>query len=220
MNSTLTSVAEETLWAAINLVGPSSVKMKDLGESRGHNYRCDLPVDYADNHYRRSEFLKKFGYAVPSADAINAIREFLAGDSVLEIGAGRALWAALLKRAGVEVEATDKWTPKQSGYDVFKESDDTYTHVRHVDAQLASELTCHGCLMTVWPPYGDAMAAKALAGFRQNKVIYIGEWEGCTANDAFHLALDKDWIQQAVVEIPKWWGLHDAVYLYVRKSNP
>lgn len=175
------------------------------------------PVDFADHHYRRSLFLRRFAYAVPTTEAIDEILEFLAGDSVLEIGAGRALWAFLLQLAMAKVEATDRWTPMESGYESFKDNNHTYTHVRHVEARLAAELTAHPCLMAIWPPYANAMAVDALRVFRGDKVIYIGEIQGCTASDDFHRLLDTDWREKQVVAIPQWWGINDAIYFYVRK---
>lgn len=213
MNSTLTSVVGEALWANINLHGPGSVRMHLVdGILR--------PLDYADRTYRRGRFLAEFAYAVPTPEAIQAIMDFLDGDALIEVGAGRALWTHLLQLAGATVVPTDRYTPKESGYEVFKHNDHTWTRVRHVEAKLAEELTTHGCLMTIWPPYGNAMAVDALRAFRGGKVVYVGEQYGCTATDAFHDELEQNWVEQKAVVIPQWYGVNDEVYFYVRKPNP
>ena len=61
------------------------------------------------------------------------------------------------------------------------------------------------------------MAATALECFPGSVVIYIGEgWGGCTANNAFHDALEKDWTCVSQVEIPRWEGLNDYLSIWVR----
>lgn len=60
------------------------------------------------------------------------------------------------------------------------------------------------------------MAHRALAAYAGSTVIYIGEGHGgCTANDAFFDAL-AHWTVEREVELPQWWGVHDALTVYRR----
>lgn len=167
---------------------------------------------------RREDFATTMAWAVPSKWAIKRIAKFT--NSILEIGAGLGLWAHLLRRAGVTVTATDYFAFRGNfiarGADNFTEVLD----MKHTDA-IKAYGHLHECLMLCWPPYSDPMAYEALKKFKGPKLIYIGEYDGCTADNTFQKYVENNFELEADVRIPQWLGLHDYLSLYRRnQENP
>jgi hypothetical protein len=91
--------------------------------------------------------------------------------------------------------------------------------VECLGAYAAAREATEQTLLSIWPAYAEGWAAAALAVFRGSRLIYTGEGNGgCTADDAFHDLLDRDWSLHAEIDIPQWWGLHDGLFLFNRKA--
>ena len=167
-------------------------------------------------HYtKRGEFTAFFSWAVPSYDAINKIKEFANGDTILEIGAVLGLWAKLLELEGAKIIATE---PRSDGYKHNKLDDSYYYFNCHKLNYIESldKFKDLNILMLCWPPYDTEMAFNTLEKFTGNKFIYVGEINGCNATDSFFSLLDKEWKEMDEISIPQWWGIHDVVKLYER----
>jgi hypothetical protein len=59
----------------------------------------------------RDELCRRFAWAIPSPQAVHALRRVLARRGLVEIGAGTGYWAALLAHAGVDVRGYDTAPP-------------------------------------------------------------------------------------------------------------
>lgn len=76
-------------------------------------------------------------------------------------------------------------------------------------------------LMISWPPHDSPFARDALAAYRGDTFIYIGEGiGGCTADDDFFALLEDEWEEVAglFAEFVSWSGINDAITIYRRKS--
>ena len=169
-----------------------------------------------DEFIRRRDYANQFGWSVPSKEAIEKIKEFVGNESVLEVGAGRGLWAKLMQDAGISVVPTDYFV----SHGIEKEKNPrTFTEVeklKHLDA--VNKYGDNKVLMLSWPPYNDPMAYETLKNFNGDKLIYIGEGVGgCTADDQFCKLLNELWQEIEIIDIPQWSGIHDYLTLYVRK---
>ena len=176
------------------------------------------PIDF---HARRDHFRATFSYAVPTPRAVSRIAAFAGDGGVCEVGAGRALWARLLRDHGVRVDATDYAAEAggisnaKSGY--FNQSPHLFHPVRQAFARRAAAETEARTLMMIWPPYGNPVASLSLEAFRGDQLVYIGEdRHGCTADDAFFDQLESGWERVGGVGIPRWGRLQDRVNLYRR----
>ena len=197
-----------TLWDDILAAGPQ--------------LRLDSDCDYVAEHARREAFRRTYAYAVPSQEAIQRIIAFADGP-IVEIGAGRGLWAHLIQLAGGEVRPTDMAVEgrnmlRDNHYAHLREGE-AWTHIERMDAVTAAANAPEPTLMTVWPAYEDEWAYRALLAFRGARVVYVGEgYGGCTADDAFHNELGSIWELADEVSIPQWDCLHDSLFLYSRKE--
>ena len=175
---------------------------------------------------RRRFFVSYFAWAIPTEEAIATIRRFANGQPILEVGAGKGLWASLLQKTGATVLATDDLSTHSGQNDP---SDDPRYRVRkaftfverlnHLEA-LSKYGFCP-TLMMCWPPFGLGMSEETLREYRGDRLVYIGEQqaaaEAVTGSESFHHRLQQDWHLSAKITVPRWPGVYDAVFLYRRK---
>ncbi len=174
-----------------------------------------LPRNYDDPRGNRwdwrTELRRVYSYAIPEWGAVRALLDL---SPIVEIGAGNGYWAKILAGAGADVIAYDAypatWTNNYvNGIEWFP--------VIHGNA-FAAGMHPGRVLFLCWPPYDDPMAHDALVTHRAaggTRVAYIGEgYGGCTADDAFHDALARDYTKTAEQSLPQWDGLHDRLLIY------
>ena len=190
---------------AIVAMPPSALyaKIEALGPTPGGD-------DVMKSWKRRQTFIDHFGWSVPSREAVQTIAAFVGERRVLEVMAGRAVWASLLAAEGVDVVATDSgaWHLDLPPYFPVEEAEARDAVVRHRDAAV---------LMMSWPPMHEA-AERALLEFRGDQLVYIGEWNGCTATPEFHSLLGRGWTSRRV-SITSWDSIHDSLYLCERRAG-
>lgn len=178
-------------------------------------------IDELNGIFARHQLVRRFAWAVPSTEAIEAIAEL--GKPVLEIGAGLGYWGWLLQQLDVDVELYDRepedettwssidiepWLPVREGTeDVLLERNGWPDHA----------------LLLCWPPYKSTMPERCLERFAGDTLIHVGEHGGCTARDEFYeqLPVDADeprngWRLERGVAIPQWYGIHDLLTIYRR----
>jgi len=201
------------IWEEIEEHGP---KEFDLNNS---------PIDpnrIYDEYEKRENFIKNYGWAVPSKEAIETIKEFVGKDKILEIGSGLGLWAKILKEEGLYVATTDLLEDSNfCGLSLEERNKEPYTQVykgNHLESiKFHNKSNKYNVLMIIWPPYNEPMANEALKEFAGSKFIYIGEgMGGCTGDDSFFCTLQEEWTEIESVNIPQWTGIHDYLSLWVR----
>jgi hypothetical protein len=157
----------------------------------------------------RSGLILKYAFAVPSTEAVLAVAKF---SPLVEIGAGTGYWANLLKSAGADVIA----------YDVKKLGSDEYDFAEAYFDILEGEPSIAGqhpdrTLFMCWPCFGKPWAFEAASLHRKaggKRLIYIGEYRGRTADDEFHDFLERNCSLDKEIELPKFPGIHDKLYIY------
>ena len=174
-------------------------------------------------HVLREKLTRQYSWAVPSREAIRWIASRC--QLIVEIGAGRGYWANLLVKAGVDVVAYDCAIDQEGEmisnghhYDQKKgESNNLFFPVQNGWPPYAARHTDR-TLMLCWPPYETNMAAMALKHYCGDRVLYIGEFHGCNADDSFFEMLDNEWQEIGECEIPTWPGIRDRICLFERKG--
>jgi len=149
----------------------------------------------------RRVMCETFSFAIPSLEALQLIAKF---QPILEIGAGSGFWATLLKRHNCDVITTDikKSFPKE------------FTEIEYLSAIDAIEKYPDRNVFCSWPDL-DTWAEEVLP-YIKNKLIYIGEWNGCTASDNFHDILAKEFKIIAKCTIPQWYLINDNLTVLER----
>ena len=149
---------------------------------------------------------RHFAWAVPTGEAIAVIRKHSA--SVVEIGAGSGYWAWLMQQAGIDVAAFDLDPPPF-----------TWAEVKRGDERRASDHP-DKALLLCWPPWAAGVASRALAAYRGEHVVYVGEWMGYNAEPDFFASLA--WFFECIdsVDIPQWCMRDDRLLVFRRRPLP
>ena len=175
---------------------------------------------------QRMSFVERFSWAVPSREAIAEIIRFAAGDLILEVCAGRGLWARLIEGAGGRIIATDEepgWESRTEGRSptiptAIAEARRCFTDVEPLDAVAAVRAHPEArVLMMVWPPYDDPMDFEVLDAFDGDRLIYVGELGDCTGSAAGAARIEAEWEEEQQIWIPQWPGCHDSMTLWRRR---
>lgn len=172
------------------------------------------PSNFLEGFHQRPRYVERYAWAVPNEKALQTIAKY---GPILELGAGTGYWAYLLKRRGVSVRAYDLHPPNRSD-NHYHPDQKTWTMVYCGGAEKLA-LYPKRALLLCWPPYASKMAYEALQTYQGSTVIYVGEWEGCTADNAFHASLMKHWTQVENVDLPTWPGIRDYLSVWKRKRD-
>ena len=160
----------------------------------------------------RRHFTALISWSIPDENALKAIKEFVGNNKVLEVGAGFGFWSKLLQLCDCDIIPTDNF----SSYGTSSEK--SFTGVEKLESLDAIKFYQNSnVLIMIWPPYNTSMAYNALTNFKGNKLVFIGEDRGCNADDDFFEELEQNWIQEAIINIRQWDGIHDSLFLYNRK---
>lgn len=179
----------------------------------------------------RQELVRQYSWAIPSHEAIKWIVDRT--KSIVEIGAGRGYWASLLHQAGAEVFAYDTavsksrmgkngWHNPRSRFApdyLSSPESESGTLFYPVKRGGPIRVTDHpdSTLMLCWPPHSSRMARQCLKFYQGNRLIYIGEWDGCCADSKFFQQLEAEWKEVDSCEIPQWPGIRDRIWYLERK---
>lgn len=175
----------------------------------------------------RERMVRQYSWAIPTPQAI----KWVAGHAgrIVEIGAGRGYWAALLDKAGVCVAAYDNrvqdgrmlpngyhdphpmWQKGESLCDVL------YFDVRRGGPPQVRNLPGH-TLFLCWPPHSNPMAWTALQYYRGAQFIYAGPVSSACGTDAFWKDVETKWTEADECDIPTWPNQQDRLVLFERKA--
>lgn len=157
---------------------------------------------------------REYSYAIPSYEIIGAIRT-IAGDHIVELGAGTGYWAKFLSQYGLDVLAFDT-KDTRSSY-----CNDVYYYKVNEAGHEALSWNSDRSLLLCWPPYRETFAYDCLRAYQGNSIIFIGEdYGGCTGTDEFFDLLEKDWeLIYRNYDVLNFSGIHSCETIYKRKSD-
>lgn len=160
-------------------------------------------------------YTHKFSWAVPDDQAIEIIAAY---SPLVEVGAGTGYWSWLLREAGADVLAYDKYPPSEASREnTFHAGKPTWTQVLQGDESVLDAIEGR-TLFLCWPPHNDKMAFNALSRFIGDGVIFVGEYGGATGDPQFFQLLETGWDEEFSAPIPNWTGRDDALFVYRRKG--
>jgi hypothetical protein len=189
-------------------------------------YRVEM-----DKLPQRKDLVSEYAWAVPSPATLRRLVALDLGP-VVELGAGSGYWAFCLEQLGMDFVCYDENPPGDTTAEGNHWHPGTRQWVPVLKAGIeAIAMHPDRALMLCWPPYNEAMAAKALRAYQGNTLIYIGEGHGgCTADDEFFAMLGDDtydedyntitneseWKHVESIGVIQWEGLHDTCEVYRR----
>ena len=166
-----------------------------------------------DGHATRWHMVKRYSFAIPTAQAMKVLAEH---QPILEVGAGNGYWAYEMRARGIDVVATEKCQHiKNNRYGFVK----TWTEVFHATAAQAIKQCANHTLFLCWPCYDKSWAYRVLKMYKGNILIYVGEGRGgCTADNRFHDLLINEWDEIDCVQIPRWYAIYDTLTVWRRSA--
>jgi hypothetical protein len=169
----------------------------------------DPGVETLDRH----EFVGKYSWSIPDPVSLDFVAQHVVGGAVDPL-AGTGYWAYLLGQLNVDVTCYDL----QPGSNPWHRDEALWTEVVEMDGADAAAKHADRTLILAWPPYGEDVGTRVLRAYRGERVIYIGELNGCCGDDDMLDELDENWEAVAQRAPVQWWGLHDRITVYERKT--
>lgn len=187
------------------------------------------------DYYERSVFTRNFGWSIPCKEAVDAIKQY-AREPLYDVMAGTGYWAKILRKAGINVIASDihRLTSKNPYHHEVEDAKgrDVTQFVKIEKERLlrrnALKVAHHlgqgrltGDVLLSWPPYKKAFATDLLTMLPiGTRVFYIGEGGGgCTGDASFHHCLGLNFKALHKEDLPNWQGIHDSLMIYEKQKN-
>lgn len=167
-----------------------------------------------ESYSSRLELVRKYSWAVPNKEAIEEIVKY---SPIVEAGAGTGYWASLIKDAGGDIIALDKFPPG-AGNNYYQHNSQYYPVV-YGDAETIASYS-ERTLMLCWCPYDTDMGHDHIALYTGKTLILIGEGRGgCCGNDKMFDLIDVNFTFKKLIKIPQWAGIHDTLVIYTRNID-
>lgn len=177
--------------------------------------------NYVVDITKRRYFVAFYSWSIPNRGSLEKMMNFIGNDKVLEVGCGNGLWAHLLKLSGVDIVATDIDNDPSNVYAGIKiDIDDinysTYIKVEKYSAKEAVKIyNDRNVLFSCW---GSGAEHDGIPDFTGNKIIWIGEKSGGCTEDYIGSTEDSGWEIMDEIDIPVWYGIHDEMIFYEKKT--
>lgn len=190
-------------------IGPSAF---GWGPPVARRWDWDFNPDHKNTD--RRDLVHAFSWTITDPWAVHFVATYARG-RLIDPMAGTGYWAFLLAQLGVDTVCFDD----KPGADNFWHGN-AYRWVPIAPGDAAKTVVAHSdrVLLLAWPPYSDPAGYRALRAYRGDRVIYLGEHDGCTGDEALRRELDRNWAIEARREPIQWEGMHDDITVYRRLS--
>ena len=167
----------------------------------------DLRKLTMERYVLRQALVAKYAWAIPSEEAIELLLRY---SPLVEMGAGTGYWAALLRRAGGDVVAYDRYPPPDPR-NRWHAGQAPWTEV---EPGGVKRLRLHGdrTLFLCWPPEDEPMGVQSLSAYPGGTVVFAGE---PTSGGELTRELDR-WDLVETLDIPRWEGIRDRMFVLRR----
>jgi hypothetical protein len=175
----------------------------------------DLRKLSLERYLLRQRMVARFAWAFPTAEAIALLLDHA---PLVEMGAGTGYWAWLVRQAGGDILAFDRYPPPDPR-NRWHAGEKQWTEVRPGGARLLARHPGR-TLFLCWPPQDEPMAVQCLEVFRGDVVVYVGEApraedEPTGSGDPF-----VGWEPVETLDLPQWESVHDRLFVLRRGQPP
>lgn len=197
-------------WVASG-VAPSAAELR----AQGFAGPADAKAAGADNlRLARKAFVRDWGFAIPCAEAIAALRRL---GPIVEVGAGTGAWTALLRAAGHDMIATDLAAgASHYGFAVAR-----HAKVEQLGAADAVRRYPDRDLFCSWPSENEAWLAEALRALAPGRrcALILDDRGVTTGDEGLRAVLAEAFRPLETVTIPQFPGVCDRLHVYERRSD-
>ncbi len=197
--------------------GQVGLEIGGMDTPGGKPYVVDDQEFPAWNYLRFREFaVHRWAWTVTDPETVKFVVEHC-GPRVIDPMAGTGYWGYLLKQFDVDVLSSDIDPPGPfRETNIYHPDTEPFVKISRCRADAAVRLADHDrTLFLAWPPM-DNGAAQCLRAYPGKRLIHIGEFGGCTADEDFFAELDKNWTEVKTHRPVQFFGLHDYVTVFDR----
>lgn len=183
----------------------------------------------------RRAFTMNFGWSIPCKEAVDVIKQYVR-EPLYDVMAGSGYWAKILRKAGVNVIASDIHKVLNKNNYHQKKDDTGARDISHlikpekekIIRRNALQVGHHiktgrlkGDVLISWPPYQSSFSTDLLELLPlRSRVFYIGEdMTGCTGDASFHHFLCTNFKTLHTEDLPQWQGIHDYLSVHEKMGN-
>lgn len=206
--------SENPMWDAVR---PRVRRDTTFGYDAGLKVGGLLDLDAFRDRFTLTE---QYAWTITAPDTVTFVAQHL-GPRAFDPLAGTGYWAALLRRHGVDIIASDLNPPQPDERNMYHRTGVQHVDVRAVEAIDACRRFGVGrSLLLSWPPYDHPIGAAIVRAFTGDRLVYIGEMDGgcCGDDDLFEL-LREDWVVVDEHRPIQFHGMHDWVTAYQRRTR-
>jgi hypothetical protein len=162
-----------------------------------------------ERYVLRQALVAKYAWAVPSTEAIELL---VRHSPLVEMGAGTGYWAWLVRQAGGDVVAYDRYPPPDPR-NRWHAGESTWSEVQPGGAKRL-RLHPDRTLFLCWPPEDEPLGVEALRAYEGREVVFVGEPVAATP---WAEELSR-WEVAETLEIPQWEGIRDRLFVLRRPT--
>lgn len=168
-------------------------------------------VSYSGRLAPRWPIVRRFAFPILDWSSANVLTHL---SPLVSVGCGGGYVERLITQMGGEVVATDAH-PTDNKY----HNGPQWSEVVACDGIEAARRHPGHTLLLSWPEMAE-WPLETLTAYEGDVFAYIGEGPGgCCADDAFFDALEAEWCEVSRIDIPRWAGVHDALFIYERRRG-
>jgi hypothetical protein len=177
------------------------------------------PLDKPRSNVERTDMVKRYAWTITDPDTVAFVAKHSNG-RIIDPLAGTGYWGWLLAQHGIDAVSYDLNPPEaDTEHNQWHRNVAAHSTVHRLAAAEAVALHPDRTLLLAWPPYDEPVGAKVLNAYRGDRVIYIGEGNGgCCGDDDMFAALERDWAETVDHRPVQWFGMHDWVTVYDRRT--
>jgi hypothetical protein len=167
----------------------------------------------------REDFVGRYAWTVTDPESVSFVALHCHRDGLVDPMAGTGYWGYLLAQLGVEVSSYDL-NPPRDGDNHWHKEGGHWADVEQMDGVESVRKHPDRVLFLAWPPYSSSVGEEIVRAYEGLKVIFIGEGSGgCTGDEELYELLDSEWREVANHTPVQWYGLHDVIRVYERRTR-
>jgi hypothetical protein len=168
-----------------------------------------------ERYVMRQRMIAKYAWAVPNTEAIELL---IRHSPLVEMGAGTGYWAWLVRQAGGDILAFDRYPPPDPR-NRWHAGERQWTEVRPGGPRL---LVGHPgrTLLLCWPPEDEPMAAQCLEAYAGDALVYVGELSPGFDRATGSARVLEQWEPVETLELPQWESVQDRLVVLRSAKGP
>lgn len=166
----------------------------------------------------RKDFVSSYSWSIPCKEAFDLIKKYSNGNTIYDVFCGTGYWCKLLQDEGFNTIASDLFLGEENKY----KHTSTFVNVEKKDAiEVIASLNESINILLSWPPYEESLGYDIVKRLPEGSIVfYLGEgYGGCCGDDKMFECFENEYDSIEECCIPKFFGLHDYMHVYMKKSN-